>query len=313
MRFAFPTEAAIKGFIDLAIKKGGMSLTNVDAVGAPDDAANVALMEAGRADFQVGSVPSRMTLQIAGFEPILTSGDIAAYASATADSIELRAAFHDGWLATDEWIEANYETVLCLASVGFRVNQYINDHPDMAAAVHTPFLNRVAGTTFEDSVANVAYTSLDPFWTFDAQTGWIVDETNPLNAQHAIGSAIKVYEEQGLFSEGEFAWDNFTLAHKVYADLLDRRNRAEALIAELDGKELSENASDLLAKAKAGYGTGLQRHDFVSGIRSCTHKVERDFLSGADAIQASKQRELEDAGPTRSDGCGMGDHLAVAA
>ncbi len=263
MRFAFPTEAAIKGFIDLAIKKGGMTLADVDAVGAPDDAANVALMESGRADFQVGGVPSRITLQIAGFKPILTSGDIAAYAEATADSIELRAVFHDGWVATDEWIEANYETVLRLASVGFRINQYINDHPDMAAAIHTPFLNSVAGTNFEDSVANVAYTSLDPFWTFDAQTGWIVDEANPLNAQHVIGSAIKIYEEQGLFPEGEFAWDNFTLAHKVYADLLDYKDRAETLIAELDSKELSGDVRDLLAKAKAFHAA----FDFLDAYR----------------------------------------------
>ena len=251
MRFAFPTEAAIKGFIDLAIKKGGMTLADVDAVGAPDDSANVALMEAGRADFQVGGVPSRMTLQIAGFKPILTSGDLAAYAGPSADSIELRAVFHDGWVATDEWIEANYDTVLRLAGVGFRINQFINEQPDMAAAIHTPFLNSVAGTTFENAVAKVAYFSLDPFWTFDDQTGWMGDKSNPLNAEYVIGSAIKIYEEQGLFSDGEIAWDDLTVAHKVYDDLVDYKNRAEELIAELDGMELESDAAALLDEAKA--------------------------------------------------------------
>ncbi len=47
--------------------------------------------------------------------------------------------------------------------------------------------------------------------------------------------------------------------------------------------------------------------------RSCTHKGKRDSLFGSDVIQASKQREIEDAGTARSDGCGMGDHLAVVA
>ena len=249
-RFAFPTEAAIKGFINLAIQKGGMTLADVDAVGAPDDPANVALMQAGRADFQVGGVPSRMTLQIAGFKPILTSGDIAAYAGPSAESVELRAVFHDGWVASDEWINANYDTVLRLASVGFRINQYINDSPDMAAAIHTPFLNSVAGTSFANEVANVAYSSLDPFWTFDAQHGWIIDKENPLNAEYVIGSAIKIYEEQELFAKGEFAWDDFTIAHKVYNDLLDYKGRAEALLAKLDGMELSEDAAMLRDKAK---------------------------------------------------------------
>ena len=177
MRFAFPTEAAIKGFIDLAITKGGMTLADVDAVGAPDDSANVALMEAGRADFQVGGVPSRMTLQIAGFKPILTSGDLAAYAGPSADSIELRAVFHDGWVATDEWIEANYDTVLRLAGVGFRINQYINDHPDMAAAIHTPFLNSVAGTTFARRASPTSPTPrLTRSGRLTTQTGWIIDK-----------------------------------------------------------------------------------------------------------------------------------------
>ena len=175
-RFAFPTEAAIKGFIDIALRKGGMTLSDVDAVGAPGDPANVALMQAKRADFQVGGVPSRMTLQIAGFKPILTSGDLAAYATASADSEELRAVFHDGWIATDAWINNNYDTVLRIASVGFRINQFIHDHPDEAAAIHTPFLNSIAGTHFENSVAKVAYDSLDPFWTFDQQAGWILDD-----------------------------------------------------------------------------------------------------------------------------------------
>ena len=56
-----------------------------------------------------------------------------------------------------------------------------------------------------------------------------------------------------------------------------------------------------------------QRRTLAPGsaaARSCTHKGKRDSLSGADVIQSSKQREIEDAGTARSDGCGMGDHLA---
>lgn len=252
-RFAFPTEAAINGFIDLALQKGGIALEDLEAVGAPGDAANVAMMQAGRADFQVGGVPSRMTLEADGFVPILGSGDLAAYASPSADSEELRAVFHDGWVASDDWIEANYDTVLRLASVGFRINQFINDHPDDAAAIHTPFLNSVAGTDFEDDVALVAYFSLDPFWTFEDQEGWIHDADNPLNAEYVIGSAIRMYEEQGLLEEGGFSWDQFTVAHQVYDDLLAYRTEADELFAELEGAELSEASADLLAQARAHY------------------------------------------------------------
>ncbi|MBB5755107.1 ABC transporter substrate-binding protein [Prosthecomicrobium pneumaticum] len=262
-RFAFPTEAAIKGFIDLALQKGALTLADVDAVGAPGDSANVALMQAGRADFQVGGVPSRMTLETAGFKPILTSGDLAAYAAASPDSVELRAVFHDGWLASDAWIEANYDTVLRIASVGFRINQFIADHPDDAAAIHTPFLNSVAGTSFENAMAKVAYSGLDPFWTFDQQEGWILDKANPLNAEYVIGSAIKIYEEQGLFQPGEVKWDQTTVAQKVYADLLDYKKKTDEILAGVEGKDLSAEAGELIEKAKAFYAA----FDFLDAYR----------------------------------------------
>jgi len=252
-RFAFPTEAAIKGFIDQAIQRGGMTLADVETVGSPDDSANVALMQADRADFQVGGVPSRLTLETAGFKPILSSGDLAAYATASADSTELRAVFHDGWVASDEWINANYDTVLRLASVGFRINQFINASPDDAAEIHTPFLNSVAGTTFEPAIAKIAYFNLHPFLNFDQQAGWITDKSNPLNAEYVIGSAIKTYEEQGLFQPGEFVWDNFTVVQKIYADLLDHKARADELFEQLEGATLTAEAQALRDQGKAQY------------------------------------------------------------
>jgi ABC-type nitrate/sulfonate/bicarbonate transport system substrate-binding protein len=252
-RFAFPTEAPIKGFINLSLQKGGITLGDLQAVGAPDDSANVAMMEAKRSDFQVGGVPSRITLETASFKPILTSGDLAAYAKPTADSVELRAVFQDGWLASDKWINANYDTVLRMVSVGFRINQYIADHPDDAAAIHTPFVNSVAGTNFKDAQAKIAYSGLDPFGTFEQQKGWILDKNNPLNAEYVIGSAIKVYEEQGLLKPSEVTWDKFTVVNKVYDDLLNYRNKTDGVLKQLEGKTLSPGAKALVDKAKSFY------------------------------------------------------------
>ena len=172
--FAYPPEAAIKGFIDLSLAKGGVTLADMET-NVAEDSANVALMQGGRADFQVGGVPSRLTLESAGFKPILTSADLAQYAEASTDSAELRAVFHDGWLATDEWLEANHDTALSMASVGFRINAFINSNPEDAMAIHTPFLNSVAGTDFDNSIAAVAYESLHPFLPFEEQEAWHLD------------------------------------------------------------------------------------------------------------------------------------------
>jgi ABC-type nitrate/sulfonate/bicarbonate transport system substrate-binding protein len=247
--FAYPPEAAIKGFIDLALSKGGITLEDMET-NVAEDSANVALMQAGRADFQVGGVPSRLTLESAGFKPILTSADLAQYAQPSGDSVELRAVFHDGWLATDEWLAENHDTALRMAGVGFRINEFIKTNPEEAMAIHTPFLNSVAGTDFDNAIAQVVYESLDPFVPFEEQAPWHLDPENPLNAEYVIGSAIKLYEEQGLFEPGEFSWDDFTIANQIYQELLDYRDQADAIIAELEGADVSGDAADLLEQAK---------------------------------------------------------------
>jgi ABC-type nitrate/sulfonate/bicarbonate transport system substrate-binding protein len=250
--FAFPPEAAIKGFINLALEKGGVTLDDMETNIAKDQA-NVALMQSGRADFQVGGVPSRLTLEANGFKPILTSADLAKFAQPSANSEELRAVFHDGWLASDEWIEANHDTMLRMASVGFRINQFINENPQEAMSIHTPFLNSVAGTDFDNDTAGVAYESLDPFYPFERQRVWHLEEDSPFNGEYVIGSAIKLYEEEGALEKGEYTWEDFSVAHEVYRELLNYRKQADQLIDKAESKNLSGEKAELLEKAKFQY------------------------------------------------------------
>lgn len=251
--FAYPPEAAIKGFIGLALEKGGVTLDDMETNVAKDPA-NVSLMQSGRADFQVGGVPSRLTLETAGFKPILTSADLAQFAEPSTDSEELRAVFHDGWLAPDKWVEDNHDTMLRMASVGFRINQFIDENPEEAMSIHVPFLNSVAGTDFDDDTAEVAYESLHPFYTFEDQKAWHLEEDNPLNGKYVIGSAIKLYEEEGTLDKGEYTWKDFSVAHEVYQELLDYREQADQLIKEAESKDLSGKKAELLKKAKQQFG-----------------------------------------------------------
>jgi len=247
--FAFPPESAIKGFIDLALQVGGVTLEDMETqIG--EDTSNVRLMESGRADFQVGGVPSRITLELQDFKAILTSGDLAQFAEATPDSKALRAVFHDGWLASDEFIANNRDTILRMASVGFRINQMIVDQPEEAMAIHTPFLNSAAGTDFTVRNAEVAYEELHPFFTFEQQEAWLLDRTNPLNQEYVIGSAIRLHEEEGTFEPGQFTWEDYTIAHDIYSELLTLRAESTALIDQGDQQSLTGKRAELLKQAK---------------------------------------------------------------
>jgi hypothetical protein len=139
-----------------------------------------------------------------------------------------------------------------MASVGFRINAFIASNAEDAMAIHTPFLNSVAGTDFDNNIAAVAYESLHPFLPFDEQEAWHLDAENPLNGEYVIGSAIKLYEEQGVFQPDQHQWSDFSIAHEIYQELVDYRDRASGIIEELESAGASGGA-DLLAEAQRNF------------------------------------------------------------
>ena len=272
--FTYPAEAAIKGFIDLALKHGGITLDDIKTTVAPD-ADTGRMMQTKRADFQVGGVPSRLTLQVGGFKPILTSGDLASAATPSESSEELRAVLYGGWMATDEWIAKNHDTVLRLVSVSLRVNQFIKDDPDGALAIHVPFLNSVAGTNFDVATGRIVYNDLDPFLTFEEQKAVFDDPKNPLNVQYVTGAAIKLYEEQGVFSAGQYTWKDFVVADDFYHELENLKKQADDLLAQIERSEKKvEGVDDLVAKAKSYY----EAFDYLDAVTFA--KAALDKING---------------------------------
>jgi ABC-type nitrate/sulfonate/bicarbonate transport system substrate-binding protein len=254
-RFGYPAEMAIKGFINLALQRGGLSLNDVKGVVA-EDSRTAAMMISGDLDFEVGGVPAHLTLQSKGFKPIITSFDLAASAKPSADSEELRAVFHDGWVSSDKWIKDHYDAILRLSSVGWRINQFIHDHEDEAMEIHIPFLNKAAGTNFDKNTFRVVYHSLDPFLTFAQQNDWFNNDSTPMNEKYVLGSHIRSYEEKGFFKPGEFKPADFSIAAKVYNEMVAHKQAAEKQIKEGQGLvgDSTPKAKELLDEANKQYG-----------------------------------------------------------
>jgi hypothetical protein len=273
-RFAYPPEAAIKGFINLALDKGGLTLNDVKSIVAEDAKTN-ALMIGNQADFQVGGVPSRLTLESNGFKPIITSFDLARFAKPSADSTELRAVFHDGWLALDSWIDKNHDTMLRMSSVLFRILQFMNDHQQEAITIQLPFVNSAAGTNITPAQAKVAYESLDPFLPFSKQGVWYTDTTSSLNYDYVTGSFINMYQEQGVFKPGEVKVSDVSIASEVYKQFLDMKSKSDANITE---------AKSLIAAAKSGVDMS-QAKDLLA--KSQTYYDDFDYLDSMGFSQAA--------------------------
>lgn len=235
-KFAYPSESGIKGFIDMCFKKGEMSTEDVENL-VQEDTNSVVLMLNKEADFQTGGVPSRTTLESKGFKPILTSMDLVNTVEASADSEELRSIVHGSWNCTKEFADKNHDTLLRMASVKFRVNQFIKDNPDEASQIHAGFLNKIAGTEMTTDEIKVSYNTLSPFYTFDEQYSWFYDENDPLYWSYISDSLIKMYEEEGVLKEGEHQASDFMMAQDIYAELLEYKATAEENLTQLKNAE----------------------------------------------------------------------------
>lgn len=265
--FTYPAEAAIKPFIQLLFDRGGLTLEETTTE-IQNDSNGVALMLSGRADFEIGGLPARITLEQNGFVPIVTAADLADAATASPDSEELRSITHVGWSATQKWADENHDTVLRLASVKFRIVQYMVDHPDDAIALHLPFLNELAGSELTAEDLKVIYEKLDPSYTFEQQAPWFTDTDDAFYWSYEIDSIISSYVEQGLFSEGEFAAADISSADKVYLELEDYRQQAEADIATL--ADATGEAADLRDAAQHYY----EIFDFLDAARYAAAAVK---------------------------------------
>lgn len=268
--FAYPSEASVKPFIDLAIRKGGITRESFKSL-VLDDPLTVNAMRNRQADFQVGGVPSRLTLQREGFKPIVSAADLAKTAQASPDSEELSSIFTDGWACSREYFQRNRDTVLRLASVNFRITKFMNDHRDQALAIHMPYLSQVTGQSFTAQEGDIFYTSLDPFYTFEAQHSWYHDPASVDYYKNMNGAIINSFVKQGIYKKAPPTIDAISVAAEVYYTLEKLRDSASRQLADLASSPGAgeEPVKNCIAKAQH-YFDAYDYLDADSTARQCT-------------------------------------------
>jgi ABC-type nitrate/sulfonate/bicarbonate transport system substrate-binding protein len=253
--FAYPSEAAVKPFIDLVLEKGKLSRSEFKSL-VLDDALTVNAMRNKQADFQMGGAPSRLVLQREGFKPILSSRDLAAAAKPSPDSRELSVLFPDGWMTTAEYFESHRDVILRLASVNFRIMRFMNDHRQEALELHMPFLSRVTGQSFTPVEGAIIYDSLDPFYTFEAQKAWYHDPESIYYYQNLNGAILNSFIAQGIYSQRKPTVEDAVYAAGVYVGLEGLQKEADILFAWIESSGITgrdERAASRLAEARKFY------------------------------------------------------------
>lgn len=248
--FAYPTEAAIKPFIDLVLSKGGLQRSDINSM-VLDDPLTINAMRKKEADFQVGGVPSRIVLEREGYKVMLTSSDLARLAKPSAASEELASILQNGWATTKEFYKDRHDDILRLASVNYRIMQEIKENPDGALAIHMPYLSEVSGQKFTAADGKIIYDSLDPFFTFDEQKEWFHNQNSPLYYAYVNGAILNTFLSQGIYKGKPPTVEDVIYADDIYREL----------------EELKTMASSLFQKIEAHGGESLQSPSYVAAKR----------------------------------------------
>ena len=251
--FAYPAESAIKPFIDILFEQGGMRRSEVKAL-VLDDPLTVVSMRTKRADFEVGGVPSRITLQKEGFIPIISSVDLAKGARPSPNSMELGSILENGWAMRKDLYRSDPATALRLASVNYRIMKFMGTNPSEAMTIHMAYLSKVTGQKFTVDDGKVIYDSLDPFVTFESQCSWFHDPNDPLYYANVNGAILQSFISDKIYRGATPTVGDVIYADATYRELERLKAASDDLFAKLAGKtSLPADASSELADAKRFY------------------------------------------------------------
>lgn len=250
--FAYPTEAAIKPFIDLVLERGGLQRADIKSM-VLDDPLTVNAMRKKEADFQVGGVPSRIVLEREGYKVLLTSIDLARMARPGAESKELGSILQNGWATTKEFYRDRHDDILRIASVNYRIMQATKDDSSAALAIHMPYLSEVSGQQFTPAEGKVIYDSLNPFFTFDQQREWFHNQNSPLYYAHVNGAILNTFLSQGVYKGKPPTVEDVIFADDIYRELEELKATALSTFRQIEGRGEKGLQSPKYVAAKRQY------------------------------------------------------------
>lgn len=260
-----PAAVSEKEFNEVPFKLAGLDLPNYTNL---DDAQMLVLAKSDRLDFMhPGGAPIAEQLLEVGWTPVYDTGQLLKYGPGGVDSPLEPLVFNNGIASTADYVNSHQTTMLRFLSVMFRIFNSLGRDPSLYA-VYTPYLNSVAGTSLDAGGVQRTVENLDPFVPFEQQTKYFDDKSSAEYYGNSLGALIKALETSGNISTGVTA-DEVIWAAPMYHELIDYKNKTDALFKTAEGKQLSNDKQQLLQKAHQYYDT----YDFLDAFRLVTASV----------------------------------------
>jgi ABC-type nitrate/sulfonate/bicarbonate transport system substrate-binding protein len=260
-----PPGVAAKEFTETPFRLAGLDLPKYVT---QDDPQMLLLGKSERLDFMhPAGAPIAQTMLDAGWTPVYDSGQLLKYGPGGVDSPLEPMVSNNGWAATADYINSHQTTAMRFASVVFRIFDAVQKDSSLYA-VFTPYLNSVAGTSLDGDGVRRTVENLDPFVTFDAQSKYFLDKNHPEYYGNSMGALIKSLESSGTIRTGVTA-DELIWAAPMYLEMLDYKNKSDALFKQAEGKTLAADKQQLLTKARQLY----EWFNFLDAYRLATAAV----------------------------------------
>jgi hypothetical protein len=200
----------------------------------------------------------------AGWTPVYDTGQLLEFGPGGVDSPLESLVFNNGWGSTADYINSNQTTMMRFASVAFRIFDELKEDPSLYG-VYAPYLNSVAGTSLDADGVRRTVENLDPFVPFEEQTKYFVDKAGPEYYGNSMGALIKALEASGTIPAG-ITPDDVVWAAPMYHEMLDYKNRTDALFEQAKSTQLAGDRQQLLDQARKHYDW----YNFLDAYRFAT-------------------------------------------
>ena len=254
-RVAIDNTGAHRVFLDAIFELGGMTYKDVELT-ALEDARIIFLGRGGNIDFASpgGAVQNVVMIQD-GWYPVVSVEDLI-QGLPLGDFRGVGSIGHTGYATTDAYFRENFDTVLRMASVMFRIidniNEDIANNTDHALKLEVPVIEAAAGTKLGVEGLRTIFKTLDPMKSFEDQAEYWLDQDSPFHYWNVYKPQIHAAQQGGLLpKDKKFSPDDAFTAPYVYRTLLQYRRWYDQLTPKAAG--LSGDRAKLAEQAAVHY------------------------------------------------------------
>ncbi len=228
-----------------------------------DDSKSLVLAKGDRVDFvNPEGAPIVFTLMQAGWTDLIDIGDLFNYGPGGLDSPIEHLVANVGIASNSDFVSKNQNTVLRFLSVVWRTIDAVAKDPSLHE-LQAPYLNSVAGTSLDAKGVASTIKILDPLTSFDGDSVFYSDEKTVLFYKNAWTAIIDDYVAHGIIPKDAVTADDIIWGAAIWHQMKDYQAKTDVLLKSFEGRDLSADKKDLVAKAKQYY----EWFDFLDAYR----------------------------------------------